>query len=157
MSIVTVSKNTIKTKNLTYLANTIFGNFIEFRNFTEINHNLAEIYRVLRAPNSHVHLYMINKKIAGYLVGEVMTLSDGRTVFFITYLYTAKKYRNKNIASSLISFIQTKVKRARIDGMMLTYDSENEYLDLFYKKKGFMPDMTLRTYTRFDTLYKQLH
>ena len=38
---------------------------------------------------------------------------------------------------------------------MLTCDSENEPVQNFYLMRGFMPDLILRRYNKFDVLYKR--
>lgn len=156
MSIINIPLKDRRTKNLNLLANTVYENFKLEATDESLNHNMPEIYRLLKGERSEIFLFIINKKIAGYIVGEKIKMSDGRNVFFITYLFTAKKFRNKKIGSQLLTHVETYAKNNYLNCLMLTCDSNNQYLNTFYLMKGFMPDLTFRTYSRYETLSKRL-
>jgi ribosomal protein S18 acetylase RimI-like enzyme len=97
---------------------------------------------------------MHNGAIAAYLIGEIIKLNDGRIVLYINYLYTSKYFRNRGLASKLIDVAEQIVKAEKLDGLMLTCDTENNIIYNFYLKKGFMTDLILRRYEKYDVLYK---
>lgn len=154
MSIYIVPKNKLKKSANSLLAKTIYQNFNYITNTPELNHNMNEVNRLLTNDDAQIYLYMINKKIAGYLAGEIMKLNDGRKVFFITYLYTAKKFRNRGIASQLMDLSEQYVRKFGLSGVMLICDTHKQKLYDFYLKKGFMPDFLLRNNNRHEVLYK---
>ena len=154
MSIKIVTQSELEKTNIDLLINTIYVNFIDLSEFPELKHNKDEIKKLLMSPNVQLFLYIINKKIAGYMLGEIMKLNDGRTVFYITYIYTAPKFRGKGIASKLMKLIITITEKNNLDGVMLICDTEDTHVHEFYLKRGFMPDMTLRRYDRHDVLFR---
>ena len=83
-----------------------------------------------------------------------MNLNDGRNVFYVTYIYTSEQFRNKGIASKLLEKVDEIVGKNNLDGVLLTTDIEDNITYEFYLKKGFMPDIVLRTYDKFDVLFK---
>ena len=144
----------IQNNDVTNLVRTIYMNFESLSENSTLNHGEDEIYRIITSPKCQLFIYLVNKKIAGYLLGELMNLNDGRFVFYITYIYTGKRFRNKGIASDLLKLTEQKVKHFNLDGIVLTVDTEEPTLLDWYTKKGFMPDMLLRTYGRHEVLSK---
>ena len=149
-----INKDKLSSSNLEIFTNVIFNNFSEISNVPELNHTKQSIYETLKCSTAQVYLILVNKKIASYIVGKIMILNDGRRVVYITYLYTAKQFRGKGFASVLLSIAEKINTINMLDGVMLTYDSENIPLHNFYLKKGFMPDLLLRTYKRHEVLYR---
>jgi ribosomal protein S18 acetylase RimI-like enzyme len=132
----------------------VYINFEKLSQYPQLKHNRKEIMRLLKSDDVVVYLYLVNKKIAAYMVGEIMKLNDGRHVFYISYIFTAVKFRNKGIASKLMNVIDEMTNKYGLDGVMLTCDSEDRAVYDFYLKRGFMPDMLLRTYNRYEVMYK---
>ena len=153
MSIVIVPKHKLNKNNVNILTEIIYKNFIELSQYKHLKHTRKDIHDLLLSDNSVIMLYMIDKSIGGYLVGEIMTI-DSRRVFYITYIFTSVKFRNKGIASQLINNVENIVDKKDLSGILLTCDTENKNIYDFYLKKGFMPDLVLRNYSRFDVLYK---
>jgi GNAT superfamily N-acetyltransferase len=153
MSLYTI-KNLSKQSSIKF-TNVVYNNFIHIAKYPELNHTKEEITRLLTNPKSKICLIMVNNKIGAYLIGEQMELADGRRVFYISYIFTSVKFRNRGYASRLINYINQLTKKFNLDGIMLTCDTENQELYNFYQNKKFMPDVALRRYTQYDVLYRQ--
>lgn len=149
-----VSKTKLKNSDLNNLINTIYINFYDLSKYPELKHSKKDITDLLLSDNIQVYFYIVKKKIAGYMIGDIMDLNDGRKVFYITYIFTAKQFRRNGIASKLLDYIQDKVNVYNLDGIMLTCNSENTKVYDFYLNKGFMPDLLLRRYTKYEILFK---
>jgi ribosomal protein S18 acetylase RimI-like enzyme len=154
MSIYIVSQSEKAKYNLVCFGQTVYHNFRELVNLPKLKHNMKEIMRVIKSKNSTIIFFMNNDKVAGYLLGEIMKLNDGRSVFYVSYIYTSPQFRGNGIASHLLTTIDNFVSQNNLDGVMLTCDSQDEYVYEFYTKKGYMPDLVLRTYDRFEVLFK---
>jgi ribosomal protein S18 acetylase RimI-like enzyme len=115
---------------------------------------MKEIMRVIKSPRSIIMFKMYKGKIIGYVLGEIMNLNDGRNVFYITYIFTSPHFRGKGIASELMKTVSNIVEQQSLDGILLTCDSEDTEVYSFYEKRGFMPDLNLRTYDKFEVLFK---
>jgi len=154
MSICIVTQEQKQKYNLNYFGKIVFNNFKELVKIPNLKHNIKEIMRIIKLQNSVIIFKMYKNKIIGYVLGEIMHLNDGRNVFYITYIYTSPFFRGKGIATELMNIINNMVKDQNLDGVLLTCDSENEELYLFYEKRGFMPDLVLRTYDKFEVMFK---
>jgi ribosomal protein S18 acetylase RimI-like enzyme len=154
MSFYKITPEQLQSSDLRNFIETIFNNFIELLEYPELKHNRDEIYRILTSNNVHVLLYMIDGKIASYLIGETINLNDGRRVLYISYLYTALRFRGKRLASLLMEQAEEIVQNEQLDTTVLTCDTENSMVYNFYLQKGFMPDMILRNYSRHEVLSK---
>jgi len=137
------------------LVDVIFTNFEYLSNNTELKHNKTELYRLVTSPSAKIYFILDDtKRVMAYLVGEIMTLNDGRLVFYVSYLYTASMYRNKGVASMLMAYVDVYAKKMLYDGVMLTTDTSNVSLMHFYESRGFVRDVLLRRYARYDVMYK---
>lgn len=154
MSIYIVSQDQKSNHDLICFGNTIFHNFKELAQYPKLKHNINEIMRVIKSPRSVIMFKMYKGKIIGYLLGEIMNLNDGRNVFYITYIFTSPHFRGKGIASDLMKTVSNIVEQQALDGILLTCDSEDQEVFSFYEKRGFMPDLVLRTYDKFEVLFK---
>jgi GNAT superfamily N-acetyltransferase len=152
-NIYVVSATDIKNMRNNILQHMIFKNFKHLADIPSLKHNMIEIDRLIRGNQSIIYLYMIDNQIASYVVGEILEVS-GRKVYYVTYLYTSDKYRNSGLASKLIKFIEKNASNLNLNGIMLTTNTENKKVYDFYLKRGFMPDLLLRTYSKYDVLYK---
>jgi len=148
-----MDNNKLKNFNKRWLITCIYENFSYLNDVKQLSHTTNDITKLVNSKNARLYLCIMNKKIVGYLIGETMTLNDGRNVFYVSYLYIADKYRKKGYASFLMSIVNEYVKKNNLDGIMLTCDTDNVSLYDFYMKRGFMPDLLLRTYDRYDVLY----
>jgi len=157
MSVNIISSDQLSHHNLDHFTNTIYDNFADLAQDESLNHTKTEIFRVLKSPMSQVYLILENKKIIAYLVGEIMDLNDGRRVLYITYLYTAPRFRKQGLASKLLDTANHIANKNYLDAVMLTCDSNDKYVYNFYQKKGYMPDLTLRRYSRYEVLSKSLN
>lgn len=137
------------------LINLIYINFIHL-NDPELMHNKKEITRLIISSLTKICFIILNKKIVAYLIGETKELNDGRKVFYINYLFTAKQFREKGFAGSLLKYIDKYAKQKYYDGIMLTCNTEDQKVYNYYLMKGFMPDHILRKYNKYDILYKQI-
>jgi ribosomal protein S18 acetylase RimI-like enzyme len=145
--------NILKSKKLVQM---IYYNFIDLKSYPELQHNKKEIQRLVTDKNAKIVLYIIDSKIAGYLIGEIKDILDGRRVFYISYIFTANNFRHQGIASKMLEYVELYTKHFKYDGILLTCNTEDDYIYNFYLMKGFMPDMTLRRYNKFDVLYKKI-
>ena len=136
------------------LVDLLYNNFINLATYKELAHNKQELTRLITNEKTKIIFFMINKKIAAYLVGEEKGLADGRKVFYISYLYTAKQFRGKGLASKLINYVEELASKSNYDGVLLTCDTEDEKVHDFYITRGYMADLVLRNYGKFDVLYK---
>lgn len=154
MSIIVAGANGIKSSNLDILTDVVYENFIYLKDVPNLSHSRRAIYEVLTSSKPQIYLVLVNGAIASYLIGEIVKLKDGRGVLYITYLFTADQFRSHGYASKLMAVADDISKRNSLDGLMLTCDSENIKTYDFYMKKGFMPDMLLRTYQKYEVLFK---
>lgn len=154
MSIFVVSQNQKSAHSLKCFGQTVFNNFKDLVAYPDLKHNITEIMRVIKSPKSVIIFKMYKQKIIGYVLGEIMKLNDGRNVFYILYIYTSHHFRGRGIASELLETIQKIISDKSLDGILLTCDSEDAEIYNFYSKRGFMPDLVLRTYSKFEILFK---
>jgi GNAT superfamily N-acetyltransferase len=141
------------TENTKYFVNTIYTNFVQLSKYPKLKHTRAEINKLLKSPKMYALLvYDINHKIMAYLIGEIVELSTGKIIFYITYLYVVSQFRNLGIASKLINLIITKVELWKLDGVMLICNTGDQKLYDFYLKRGFMPDQTYRRNEQYEVL-----
>jgi ribosomal protein S18 acetylase RimI-like enzyme len=154
MSIYIVSQSEKAKYNLVCFGQTVFYNFRELTNFPNLKHNIKEIMRTIKSTKSTIIFFMNAGKVVGYLLGEIMKLNDSRNVFYVSYIYTSPQFRGKGIASRLLTTVDNFVAKNNLDGVMLTCDSQDEYVYDFYSNKGYMPDLVLRTYDRYEVMFK---
>lgn len=138
--------------NTPLFASLVFKNFINLSNDKSLNHNLNEIYRLIKSPNFFGYFAKYNEKIVGYLLGEIIQLNDGRKVLYINYLFVSPYFRNSGIASYLLKYAISFAKNTGLDAVMLTCDTYNIKLHDFYFKRGFTIDNILAKYKRHDIL-----
>lgn len=134
----------------------IYHNFIELEPYPELKHNRQEIKRLITDKKAKVVLFIVDGKIAGYLIGEIIDVVDGRRVFYISYIFTARNFRSQGIASKLLNYVEEFSRQFKYDGVLLTCDTEDDFIYNFYLMRGFMPDMTLRKFNKFDVLFKRI-
>jgi GNAT superfamily N-acetyltransferase len=135
-------------------SNTIFNQFHHLINFPELNHSVENIIKLFKEP-SFYGLFIIyeNKKI-GYIIGSDKILDDNRNIYYVDYIYISKEHRHKHLGSYLINIIEDRVKKLKMDGIMLICDTENLFVNDFYLRKGYYPDNHLRRFARNDVMYK---
>ena len=153
MEIKLVPRDTLKKNDLTLLIDLIYYNFENLSNFQNLNHNKKQIEKILKSDDSYVFFILNKNKIIAYMIAESVLLADGRIVFYIYYLYTSPQFRNMGFASKLIEIGRKTGNNNNCIGIMLTCDTSDTKVHDYYLKKGFMPDMLMRTYDRFDVLY----
>jgi RimJ/RimL family protein N-acetyltransferase len=153
MEIALITIDLLKISNTYLLVDTIYDNFKNLGDIKKLNHNKKEIERILKSNNSFVLFIMKDKKIISYLIAEKKLLSDGREVLYIYYLFTSLKFRNMGLASTMLDTAKQFSNKNNCTGIMLTCDTDNIKVHDFYLKKGFMPDMLMRTYNKYDVLY----
>jgi ribosomal protein S18 acetylase RimI-like enzyme len=142
----------MKHYNLNMLVKTIYKNFLYLSKKSELKHNKDEIMRLLKSSKTISYFLYNGNTIIGYVIGEVMRLNDGRLVLYISYIYIAKKYRNKGLGSTLLKQITFKAKELHLDAVLLTRDTNDKRVYEFYLQKGFTYDPYLRRYSRYDVL-----
>ena len=138
--------------DVTPFASVIYNNFKYISQFPELNHNIEEIKKLL-TNNKMMSLFIYNKKsIIGYLVGEYKILNDGRSTYYVEYMYIAPKYRNRKLGTQLMSILNNKCKLNGIKYITLTCDSLDKKVYNFYLKRGFKLDPSLNTNSRHRVL-----
>jgi GNAT superfamily N-acetyltransferase len=136
------------------LDNIIYNNFIDLTHEPNLKHTFEEINRLLNSSELRFFTYMLNNKLIAYLVSELMILPDKRKVLFVNYLYCSPKFRNHGIASKLLEAAEHYAKTHKLAGIMLTCNTHDINVYEFYLKRGFMLDIYLRQYTKYDVLFK---
>lgn len=90
--------------------------------------------------------------MVAYVVGEVMGLNDGRSVLYISYLYVASRYRGQGLGTVLLRRMIERGELLGLNAVALICDTEDQRVLTFYMTKGFMYDVSLRRYDRYDVL-----
>jgi len=145
-----------KQKDLSFFVDVIFNSFIQLSRNKSLLHTKIQIEKNLRSENSVIILIMKEKKIIGFLTGNITVLDDRRQVFFISYIYVVENSRNKKIGSTLLQEAEKIAKQSNCLGMMLIFDTYDKILMYFYETHGYMLDINLRRYERHDVFYKTL-
>lgn len=137
------------------LINTIYDNFIYLKEQQNLMHNKQEIKRLLTDENMIGYMVYDGNYIIAYLIGETKHLTDGRIVYYISYMYVAPKYRKHKIGSYLLKKVILDTKNRGLKFILLTYDVSNNKLLNFYTKFGFHRDPILKNNQQHDifTLY----
>ena len=135
--------------------NLIYYNFIKIADNDKLKHNKNEIYNLLSNPAHFFIVYMINNKILGYIVGEIMNLNQ-EPILFITYIFTSPYHREGGIGHILMNYIENYASNNNCRKIMLTCDTDDKKIYDWYLKMGYMPDMHFRTYDRYDSLSKNI-
>lgn len=140
----------------------VYKNFYHLAGPKELNHNMNEVHRLCNSSRSFVLTATIEGALVGYVLGEIINLNgfnqmDNRSVCYITYLYTVPKFRNTGIATQMLKLVRSFFKKSKSDGIMLTFDTTNQKLARFYKKNGFMRDLSMATGNRWDVYYRRYY
>ena len=137
---------TEKINNPEILTNIIYNNFKYLKDVIELHHTPKEIEQSIKANGSFNYLvyYMgNNSELIGYLIGNFKNLSDGRYVYYISYLYIIKKFRKSGIGTKLMNLLIEECKNDEVKFIILTYDTCDDKIIKFYKKYGFVKDLIL--------------
>lgn len=151
-----VDTSYFNTPNVDLFVNIVYNNFKNLAKYPELKHTKPDIRELLKSPNMKGYIVREDKKILGYLLGDVNLLADGRKVFYISYIYIAQTFRNKKLGSKLLELVINNSRTLNFDGVMLICDTEDQPVFEFYQKRGFMPDLILRRYDRYDVLFLQI-
>lgn len=138
--------------NLSNFVNIIYNNFVYLAKYPQLNHNTNEILRLLTSNKSYIITVMYNNLMVAYCITEIMKLQDGRNILFINYLYTGSKYRRHGIASQIIKKMILYAKYKHLDAVILVCDTDDTRVMDFYFKRGFMYDMVMRRYDKYDVI-----
>jgi ribosomal protein S18 acetylase RimI-like enzyme len=152
--------NIIKLENLSenkkqIFTNLIYHNFINIAQYEKLKHNKNEIYNLLSNTNNFFFVDIIDKKILGYILGEIIVV-DKEKILFITYIFISPNHRKRGLGHKLMNYIEKYASYNDCLKIMLTCDTDDKKIHEWYLKMGFMPDMHFRTYDRFDTLSKNI-
>ena len=163
MNLFVCEGNYLKSQNTEKFQKKIFNDFIKYKNFETLNHNEIEMKRLFNNKNTILISIIKENYVIGYLMGEFLNLGeisllDERSVFYITYIFIEKNYRDRKYGQKLInklySFIKT--KNYIIDGYMLRFNYNDEKLKYFYEKNNFFKDLILSTNSEFDIFFKKM-
>lgn len=148
-----IISETNKILNVNWFSDTIFKNFIYLSKVKELQHTKQDIVKLLLSKQLLCYLIYhniynklmekYNKVLIGYLIGDFRTLNDGRSVYYISYLFISGIYRNKKIGTLVMKLLFKKCKYLGIKFILLTCDSSNKKIVDFYKKMGFIKDPLL--------------
>ena len=128
-------------KKYDVLCKTIYKNFSYLSKFTELKHNLNEIGRILHSDGLVGFELYHDNVIIGYVIGELMTISDGRFVTYIYYLYIVSSYRSKGYGTKLLKAVYSHADYSGSKFIMLTCNNNDTTLITYYKKNGFIQDV----------------
>jgi len=146
------NKGTITNRNLDNFIDIIYNNFYNLTAYPVLKHNKEEISRLLKSPKLLLFTIFLHDKMIGYIVGEYVKLDDGRNVAYVSYLYVSSKFRGAGIGTILLNTLINKAMMAKVDDIVLISDTEDQKVLDFYFKKGFIYDLQLRRYDRYDIL-----
>jgi predicted acetyltransferase len=126
-----------KLKNINLLSKIIFFNFLYLQNENNIDFSINSIENLLK-QTSLLGWFLLenNDNIAGYILGDVRVLNDGRRVYFISYFYIIKKFRNKGYGTKMILNVFNYCNNNNISFICLISKKN----DNFFKKLGFTKD-----------------
>lgn len=137
-------------KNKEALADTIYYNFSDLIGNKQVKHTKDDIIELLSSENMIGVLAYEGRVIVGYLIGEITVIADGRMVLFITYIYTAKKYRRRGLASKMLSMMTEHGMDFGVRCIMLRTNLSVSRLAQFYDKHGFSIDNTMKDHNVGD-------
>jgi len=138
------------------ISNMVFSNFSFLDKYPHLNHNIKEINKIINSTTSHTLLYTLDGSIVAYVMCDIMNLKDGRKVLYIDYIFVVPQFRHAGIGKKMLTYTFNTAKQNNLSGVMLTSDSQDQYVYNWYLDYGFMPDVLLRTYNRHEILYKAL-
>ena len=123
--------------NINRLAKIIFLNFIELENQPDIVFNIDDITSTLTS-NNLLGWFLLDDlgQIIGYIVGELKELTDGRYVYWISYLYLIKKYRSKGLGYKMMLCCIQYIIGINVKFIMLISNVNSVAFNL-YKNLGF--------------------
>ena len=122
----------------------IYNNFLYLKDIEYLKHTLDEISKLLNSEDfMGFFIYNSNNILIGYLIGEIMQLSDGRLICFISYFYVASKHRKKGLGKNLINKCIEKCKTLGLSFISLNANKTNTYIMNYYSKIGFVNDLIL--------------
>jgi ribosomal protein S18 acetylase RimI-like enzyme len=156
ITILPVDSQYFKKPNVHKFINIIYNNFYDIANQPKLRHNPNEIRRLLLSPKMRGFIAKKNNKIVGYLLGEINVLVDGRVIYFINYLYVGTEFRKSGIASRMMDVAKAVAKKIKTEFIVLNCDTKNKKVYDFYLKRGYMPDLVLRRYDRYEVLSLRL-
>lgn len=142
--------------NSEQLSNVIYRNFKSLIEDPSLLHTPEEINSTIQSEQAINYLvyykYQKINKLIAYLIGETKQLSDSRYVYYISYLYVLKKFRNMKIGTILLQTVIDKCKDKGIKFIVLRYDTSDTKLKKFYDKFGFTKDPVLSTGDKHDVV-----
>jgi GNAT superfamily N-acetyltransferase len=151
-----VTNKQLQRRTTKKLDNIIYNNFIDLAQEPNLKHTYNEINRLLNSADLRFFTYIYNTKLISYLIAEIMILPDKRKVLFVNYLFSSPKFRGKGIATKLLEAAEHYAKINKFSGIMLTCNTHDISVYEFYLKRGFMLDIYLRQYTKYDVLFKPM-
>ncbi len=141
------------TKHLDSYIDILFINFKSLSLYKNLKHDKQHLKELLTSNNMFgVLIYNNNNKIIGYAFGEFMKLDDGRSVYYLSYIYIIKSWRKKGIGSYIMNLLTEQCKKHDVHYLMLICDTEDPLVYNFYLTRGFMPDLKLRRYEKYDVM-----
>ena len=143
-------------KNMTKFIEIIYKNFNHIADVTKLNHTREEINRLLKSDTSIIVLSVIDNKIIGYLIADIISLENLKQMLHISYLFTSPTYRNIGIATTMINSIEKYALDRNINTLSLTLNTYNKYLERFYFDNNFTYDSNLRTHKKYDIMVKYI-
>lgn len=130
----------------------VYTHFIDLAQYQYVQHNEPAIHKLLSSDDMFGYVVKVEQKIIGYLFGEFTVLSDGRRVYYLSYVYIAPRFQHHRIGSILMKKL---INKCYVHGslfIVLTCDNEDKKIMNFYKKFGFVPDPVLRRHQKHDVL-----
>ena len=121
-------------KNIDKLAKIIFLNFAELQNQPDIEFSFTSIRDILASP-SLIGWFLMdnNNSIIGYLIGSIMTIGDGRQVYFIHYFYIVQKYRKFGLGTKMLIMAINHITNINIKFIMLISRINSPAWNMYFK------------------------
>ncbi len=123
--------------NINRLAKIIFLNFIELDNEPDIVFNINDITESLSSSNLLGWFLLDGEgKIVGYIIGELKELTDGRYVYYISYVYLIHKYRSQGLGYKMMLMCIEYITSINVPFIMLISNVHSKAFKL-YRGLGF--------------------
>ena len=109
----------------------IYQNFIKIAQYEQLKHNKQEIYNLLSKSSHFFIVYIVQNKILGYILGEIINF-EKKKILFITYIFTSPKHRNIGLGHKLMNYVDQYALSNNCIKIMLTCDTEDKKIYCWY-------------------------
>jgi len=154
MHITKLNNNILNNRQTDKFDYMIYKHFEHLVEQPKLMHSYEKIKELLDSKDTQIYLLMKKTSIYGYVVCSKMSLTDGRKVLFINYIFTSPQHRHNGYGNILLNYIMKYAKSSNVDGIMLICNTTDKKIHDWYARHGFMLDFHLRRYEKYDVMYK---